>query len=89
MAWTVTRYPTVFGNKKVVGLKLTPDSAEANVQTGLSVIEWYSVGHLASMNSAVPDIRPNVNSTGTAAMGTLGCSGFTSGDDCYVTVFGR
>lgn len=89
MAWTVTRYPTVFGDKRVVGLKLTPDSAEANVETGLGVIEWYAVGHLASMASATPDIRPNVDSSGTAANGTLGCSGFTSGDDIYVTVYGR
>lgn len=90
MAWTVTRYPTVFGNKKVVGLKLTADAATQNVETGLSVIEWYTLGGFNSMASQTGRyVFANSNATGIATPGTLGCSGFAIGDDIYVTVFGR
>lgn len=88
MAWTVTRYPTVFGNKRAVGIKLVADSATSNVETGLSVIEWYTLAP-GSMTSALPKIYPNSGAIGTAIAGTLGISGFTSGDECYITVFGR
>ena len=89
MAWTVTRYPTVFGDKRAIGLKLVADSAEANITTGLGVIEWYSSGALTSMATGFTDIRINVNSSGTAAQGTIGASGFASGDELYLTVYGR
>lgn len=89
MAWTVTRYKTVFGDKRVVGLKCTADAATQNVETGLSVIEWYQVGHLASMASAAPKVFPNSGAGGTALAGILGCSGFATGDDIYFTVFGH
>lgn len=90
MAWTVTKYQTVFGNKKVVGLKLTADAATQTVETGLSVIEWASVNNFASMASQ--DARYvfiNSNASGVASNGVLGCSGFAVGDDIYVTVYGR
>lgn len=90
MAWTVTRYNTVFGNKKVVGLKLTADAATQNVDTGLSVIEWYSLGSFNSMASQTGRYTfPNSGAGGTALNGILGCSGFAIGDDIYVTVYGR
>jgi hypothetical protein len=90
MAWTVTRYPTVFGNKKVVGLKLTADAATQTVETGLSVIEWFSLGTYGSMASQTGRfVFINSNASGIASMGVIGCSGFAVGDDCYVTVYGR
>lgn len=90
MAWTVTRYPTVFGNKKVVGLKLTADTATQTVETGLSVVEWYSLGTFNSMASQTGRyVFINSNASGVASMGVLGCSGFAAGDDIYVTVYGR
>lgn len=89
MAWTVTRNPSVFGNKRIVGMKLTADAATQTVETGLSVIEWYSIGHLSSMASAAPKVHINSNASGVQSMGVLGCSGFASGDDLYITVFGR
>jgi hypothetical protein len=90
MAWTVTRYPTVFGDKRVVGLKLTADAATQTVETGLSVIEWYTVGANSSMATNVDvSIFINSNASGVQSMGVLGLSGFTTGDDLYVTVFGR
>lgn len=90
MAWTVTRYQSVFGNKRVVGLKCTADAATQNVDTGLSVIEWYSIGGFNSMASQTGRyVFANSNATGIATNGQLGCSGFAIGDDIYITVFGR
>ena len=89
MAWTVTRYPTVFVNKAVVGLKLTADAATQTVETGLKNIEWYTQGGFASMASQTGRyIYINSNASGVQSFGVLGCSGFATGDDIYVTVFG-
>ena len=90
MAYTVTRYATVFGNKKVVGMKITADAATQTVETGLSVIEWYSLGTFVSMASQTGRaVYINSNSSGIASNGVLGISGFAIGDDFYVTVYGR
>ena len=90
MAWTVTRYPTVFGNKRAVLMKCTADAATQTVETGLSVIEAYSLGAFASMASQTGRyVFINSNTTGIASNGVLGCSGFAIGDDFYVTVYGR
>lgn len=89
MAWTVTRHQSVFGNKRVVGLKLTADTATQTVETGLSVIDWHSVG-FGSMSTIVGvTVFINSNASGVQSNGVLGCSGFTSGDDIYVTVYGK
>jgi hypothetical protein len=89
MAFTVTRTPTVFGNKRAILMNVQADAAEGNVDTGLSVIEAMVVGRLNSMSTALPYIRKNVNSTGTATNGTIGCSGLSAGADFDVVVFGR
>jgi hypothetical protein len=90
MAWTVTRYPSVFGNKKVVGLKCTADAATQTVQTGLSVIEWMAIGSFGSMASQTGRyVFINSNASGVQSMGVVGCSGFAAGDDIYITVYGR
>jgi hypothetical protein len=90
MAWTVTRYQTVFGNKRAVGLKCTADAATFNVETGLSVIEWFTAGTHGSMASQTGRyVFINSGAGGTAINGTLGCSGFATGDDIYFTVYGR
>ncbi len=88
MAYTVVKYPSVFGNKRAIGLKITADAATQAVETGLKVIEWLSVGY-GSMSSQGVKCAINSNASGVATPGTLGLSGFTSGDDFYVTVYGR
>lgn len=89
MAWTVTRYPSVFGNKRVVGLKCTADAATQNVETGLKQIDWYSLGSYNSMASQTGRyVYINSSATGVSTAGVLGCSGFAVGDDIYITVFG-
>lgn len=89
MAFTVTPINTVFGNKSTKLLKITADAAEANVDSGFSVIEWMSVGKVVSMATALPYVVFNKNSTGTAANGTIGVSGVSAGAELYCLVFGR
>lgn len=90
MAWTVTKYRTVFGNKVVVGLKCTADAATQTVETGLDVVEWITMNPFASMASLTGRrIFINSNASGVQSNGVLGCSGFAIGDDFYVTVYGR
>ena len=89
MAFTVTPINTVFGNKSTKLLKITADGAEANVDSGFSVIEWMSVGKVGSMATANPMVQFNLNSTLTAANGTIGVSGVSGGAEIYCLVFGR
>lgn len=88
MAWTVTRDKTVFGNKAVVNLKLTADAATQTVETGLAKIDHFNQG-FGSMSTLVGlTVAINSNAIGVASAGVLGLSGFTSGDDIFLTVYG-
>ena len=87
MAWTVTKTPTVFGNKAVDLLEITADAATQTVDTGLKQIDHISVGK-DSMASNGHTIAVNSGAGGTATAGSLGFSGFASGDHFYVTVYG-
>lgn len=89
MAFTVSAIPTVFGNKSTRLLTITADAAEANVASGFQVIEWMVVGKPVSMSTANPSVVFNKNSTGTAANGTIGVSGLSSGAELYCLVFGK
>lgn len=88
MAFTVARQHTVFGNKRTVLIEVTADGAEDNVSSGLGVVEYYSIA-LQSAATANPSVALNVDSSATVSLGTLGMSGFASGDHFYVTVYGR
>ena len=87
MAFTVTKFPTVFGNKRAVGLKITADAATQTIETGLKVIEWYSLAP-SSMNSANFKTAINSNASGVQSNGVFAVTGLTSGDLLYVTVYG-
>jgi hypothetical protein len=89
MAFTVTRTPTVFGNKRAVLLNITTDGAEGNVETGLSYIEAVTIGQFKSMATGGASIVKNANSSGLATNGTLGCSGFSAAAEIDVVVFGK
>jgi hypothetical protein len=88
MAWTITREQSVLGNKRVVFLNCVADAATSAIETGLAQIDAFAVG-AKSFTSGAPKIYPNVGVTGTATAGTLGATGFTSGDELFITVFGR
>jgi len=89
MAFTVSATPTVFGNKAVRLLSVTTDGAEGNITSGFNVIEGIVMGRIASMATANIQILKNKNSTATAANGTIGVSGCSSGAEFDLLVFGR
>ena len=88
MAWTVAVIDkTTFGNKKVHVLSCTADAATQSVDSGLDSIDWFQVAPQSM--TAIAQVFANAGPTGTSIAGQLGCSGFTSGDVFYITVFGR
>lgn len=89
MAWSVTVVDkTVFGNKRAYTLNCIPDAATQAVATGLDYIDFFSVGIQSASTSAFK-IYVNKDASGAVANGTLGCSGLVSGDNFFVTVYGR
>lgn len=88
MAYTVVNTPTTFGNKKVRLLKITADAATQTVETGLGFIEHFSVGW-SSMATQAIKTSINSNASGVQSFGVLGLTGCASGDEMYITVYGR
>lgn len=90
MAWTVTKVDEFnTANKITKVFDITTDSAESTITTGLAVIKGFQLGPQSiSTAGAGIHIYHNSGSTGTAIAGALGCSGFTSGDEFFLTVFG-
>jgi hypothetical protein len=89
MAYTVTKFPTVFGNKRAIGMKVVADAATQTVETGLRVIEWYSYAKGSMATQVGLTLAINSNASGVATLGSVGLSGFSSGDEFYLTVYGR
>jgi hypothetical protein len=88
MAYTVTRFKLNVGNKRTVGMKIVADAATQTIETGLKVVEFIQVGAV-SMNSANFHLAINSNASGVQSMGVLAATGLTSGDELYVTCYGR
>jgi len=88
MAFTVTRYKTNMGNKRAVGMKIVADAATQTIETGLKVIDYMSYG-LASVTTANFKMAINSNASGVQSNGVLAVTGVASGDQFYVTVYGR
>lgn len=88
MAWTVNRTNTVMGNKRVVSLDLTADAATQTVETGLSVVDGMTTGYQSCSTGGVK-CYANSNASGVQSFGVIGLSGFASGDELYVLVYGR
>lgn len=79
---------SVFGNKRAVMMTVTADANSGAVDTGLSVIEGISVAVKSAVTGS-QKFKANLNSGGTALPGSLFMSSCTSGDDFYVTVYGK
>lgn len=88
MAYTVSRTQLVFGNKRAVSLDISADAATQTIETGLSVIEGVSIGY-QSCATGPNFVYANSNASGVQSFGVLGLSGFTSGDELYVLVYGH
>lgn len=80
MAYTVTKYRTVFGDQRVELCSVTADAASGTVPTGLSAINSVSLGPQSMATSAI-----KISVSG----GTVTISNAASGDAFYLNVFGR
>jgi hypothetical protein len=80
MAYTVTQEKTVFGNLRVHVCNVTADAASGTIPTGLTTIVGYSIAPVSRATAA-----PLMKSSG----GTITVSNAASGDNFFVTVFGR
>jgi hypothetical protein len=87
MAFTVTRYKTVFGNKKAVGMDITADAATQTIETGLSRVEWVATT-IGSMSSANFKTAINSNASGVQSFGVVAVTGVASGDRLFITAYG-
>lgn len=90
MAWTTTeKFTTVFGNLRVKSYLLTADSATLELDTGLGDVLSVNTAVKSAATSTAPNVAVNALSAGTASPGFVSLSGCSSGDDIYLTVYGR
>lgn len=89
MAYTVTTVKnTIWGDQRVIHYAITADATTQTVATGLGYIDGISVT-AKSATSGLGKFKLNVNASGVAANGSFGMSSIVSGDEYYVTVYGR
>lgn len=93
MAFTLTNYAkTVHGNQNVWQGKVTADDVSGVVSFGyvtLTNVIWSPASATTNGSGIATRFRINANAAGSAAAGSLGISGCVSGDEFYVTVYGR
>lgn len=88
MAFTIGREISVYGNKRVALLSCSVDSASGNVDTGLSVVDGFSLAPISMATSAIL-MKKNVGSGATSRPGIINIGAAASGDVFFLTVFGK
>lgn len=88
MAWTISKQKTVFGNMRVHIMSCTADAATQNIETGLSKVYGHSLSPISMATAQSYSLWSNSGAAGTSLAGILGASGFASGDEMYITVYG-
>ncbi len=93
MAYTLTNYTkTVHGNQNCWQGKLTVDAVSGVVSFGyvtLTQVQWSPASATTNNSAVAPRFRLNATAAGSASAGDLGISGVVSGDEYYVTIYGR
>jgi hypothetical protein len=79
---------TTFGNKSVQVYSCVADGATGTVVTGLQSVDFIQVTN-KSMTTGATKFKTNVGVSGTAIAGTVAVTGAASGDEFYITVYGR
>lgn len=89
MAYTVSILKnTVWGDQRVIQYSILADATTQTVATGLGYLDSIAVA-AKSATSGLGKFKINVNASGVAANGSFGMSSIVSGDEYYVTVYGR
>lgn len=79
---------TIVGNKRVQFYSCVADAATGTFDTALSFVDCIQVAP-KSMTTAAGKFVCNKGTTGTAIVGTVSVTGIVSGDEFYLTVYGR
>lgn len=88
MAFTIGREYTVYGNKRVAILSCSVDSASGNVDTGLSVVDGFSLAPI-SMATAGPSLKRNIGSGATSRPGMININSAAAGDVFFLVAYGK
>lgn len=89
MALSATKIDeSVFGNKRVQMYSCVADAATGSFDTSLSFVDIVSTA-FKSMTTGGAKFAINKGVSGTAIVGTVAVTGMTSGDEFYITVYGR
>lgn len=88
MAFTISKEPTILGNKRVMLITCSVDSPSGNVDTGLSIVDGYSFSPV-SMATAGIKIARNVGSGATSRPGFININSAVTGDSFFLVVYGR
>jgi hypothetical protein len=79
---------TVFGNQNIIQALVTADAATGAIVTGLGTIAHVQWSPKSATTAAVK-FAINAGVSGTSTVGTLAITGAVSGDEFFVTIFGR
>lgn len=89
MAYTGTLVrETVFGNMRATILRVSADAASGSVDSQMGYVEGFSLSPV-SMGTAAIKIKPNLDATSATANGKIFVSSAVSGDDFFLTIYGR
>ena len=88
MAFTIGREQTVFGNKRVVILSCSIDSSSGNVDTGLGMVDGFSMAPI-SMTTGGITLKRNVGSGATSRAGIINVNSAATGDVFFIVAYGR
>lgn len=89
MAFTVAKLKeSVVGDMRFQVLSCTADAATQAIDTGLDYIYGVALAP-QSMASSPWSIRANQGAAGTSTVGTVAVTGVASGDEFYLTIWGR
>ena len=77
------------GNKRVKFISFNASHATDTIVTGLKRIDCFTVGYVSLTTFASMHLVPNSGPGGTAALGSIGASGFTVGDELFIVAYGK
>ena len=92
MAFTVTKVDKQsVGARLAVTLEVTADAAThtiGSVDTGMKIIDYFQLG-VQSAATGHFHVGINVDAVGAASNGAIAVTGIASGDQFFITVYGR
>ncbi len=92
MAYTVTKvHDHSVGDKKGATYDVTADAATQTIGSsdlGMKFVDYFHVGP-QSMTTSFYSMKNNEDSSGAASNGAVAVTGLTSGDQFFLTVYGR